>query len=109
MRLALGGHGTHDLTAANGSDFNPFHLALAACPFFPGTSGHKIKSHILKVPNSVIILASQSTCNWPIKLLRKKKIGSFTQVNTEILTVTVQRWRGQASIPILEMRKWRKR
>lgn len=42
-------------------------------PFFPGPSGHKIKSHILKVPNSVIILASQSTCNWPIKLLRKKR------------------------------------
>lgn len=64
--------GTWDLTAANGNDFNPFHLELAACPFFPGTSGHKIKSHILKVPNSVIILAGQSTCNWPIKLLRKK-------------------------------------
>lgn len=77
MRLALGVHGTHDLTAANGSDFNPFHLALAACPFFPGTSGHKIKSHILKVPNSVIILASQSTCNWPIKLLRKKKLAAL--------------------------------
>lgn len=61
-----------DLPAANQNDFNLLHLALAACPFFLSVSGHKIKSHILKVPNSVIILASQSTCNWPIKLLRKK-------------------------------------
>lgn len=41
------------------------------------------------------------------KLLRK--IGSFTQVNTEILIITVQRWKGQVLIPILEMRKWRNR
>lgn len=60
-----------DLTVANWNDFNPLHLALAGCPFFLRVFGHRIKSHILKVPNSVIILASQSTCNWPIKLPRK--------------------------------------
>lgn len=42
-----------------------------------------------------------------IKLLRK--IGSFTQVNTEILIITAQGWKGQVLIPILEMRKWRNR
>lgn len=45
--------------------------------------------------------------HWSIKLLRE--IGSFTQVNTEILIITVQRWKGQVLIPILEMRKWRNR
>lgn len=34
-------------------------------------------------------------------------MAAFTQVNTEILTVTVQRRRGQVFVPILEMRKQR--
>lgn len=72
-RLVLGGHVglSADLTAANRNDFNPLQLALAACPFFQSISGHKVKSQILKIPNSVTILASESTCNWPMKLQRK--------------------------------------
>lgn len=77
-------------------------LSLLECMLGP-----KIKRHILRAPNWAIILPSQCTCNWSIKLPRK--IGSFTQVNTEILIITVQRWKGQVLIPILETRKWRNR
>lgn len=104
-RLVLGEMGLCDnLTLASGNDFTPFQLVLAAGPFFQSIYlDTRSKDTFSEGPELGIVLASQCTCNWSIKLLRKT--GSFTEVNTEILKATVQRWRGQVFVPILEMRK----
>lgn len=53
--------------------------------------------------------SSQPMHLWLVHKTAQKKPGSSNQVNTEILLVTVWRWKGQVLIPILEMRKWRNR
>lgn len=53
--------------------------------------------------------SSQPMHLWLVHKTAQKKPGSSNQVNTEILLITVRRWKGQVFIPILEMRKWRNR